>query len=231
MTGPVRALVVGDGKMGRAVAQVAAERGLTVVAVHGPDDMRSGLQPGMADVAIEFTQPDAAAANVRACLNAGMAVVSGTTGWTDELEHVKREVLQHGGALLHAPNFSLGVHVFTRLVEAAARMTSSLRGFDLHLVETHHTAKLDAPSGTAKKLALVAAKAAHRQIAVSSVRVGSVPGTHEFIADGPFEQIRLVHEARDRRVFAEGAVATAEWLVGRHGVFTLDEFMNETLGT
>lgn len=222
-----RVLVIGDGKMGRAVAQVAEERGCDVVDMFGPAEMEQGIPRGTADVAIEFTQPDAAPRNVRACIAAGLSVVCGTTGWDAGLELVKEEARQENGAFLHAPNFSIGVALFARLVEAAARMSAGR--FEAHMIETHHSAKLDAPSGTAKMLAKLARSAAGRELPVTSVRVGSVPGTHELVLDAPFEQIRLSHDARDRRVFADGAVAAAKWLVGRKGVYTFTDFVNDTL--
>jgi 4-hydroxy-tetrahydrodipicolinate reductase len=222
-----RILVIGDGKMGRAVAQVATERGCDVVDMYGPAEMESNVPRGIADVAIEFTQPDAAPRNVRACLTSGIAVVSGTTGWDTELDAVRDEARRMNAAMLHAPNFSIGVALFVRLVESAAQL--AVGRFDAHLIETHHAAKLDAPSGTAKMLVRVAGGSAGKDIPVTSVRVGSVPGTHELVLDAPFEQIRLVHEARDRRVFADGAVAAAKWLVGKKGVFTFTDFVNATL--
>ncbi len=220
----LRILVIGDGKMGRAVAQIAAERGLTVAGVFGPVEMARPLSGGVADVAIEFTQPDAAAANVRAALAARLPVVTGTTGWDAELAAVRREVAATGGTLLHSANFSLGVHLFRQLVETAARIA---RGtvFDAHLVETHHAAKRDAPSGTARMLARAAQAASGHELPLTSVRVGHVPGTHTLLLDAPFEQIRLTHDARDRRVFADGAVAAAQWLAGRSGLFTFDDFV------
>jgi 4-hydroxy-tetrahydrodipicolinate reductase len=229
----LRVLVIGDGRMGRAVAQLAAERDCTVVATYGPVEMARGVTAGIADVAIEFTEPHAAAANVRACLAVGIPVVTGTTGWDEGLTVVRAEAVQHGGTMLHAPNFSIGVALFRKLVASAARLASALppNTFALHLVETHHAAKLDAPSGTARMLARVAAAELGHDLPVTSVRLGSVPGTHEFVLDAPFEQIRLTHEARDRRVFAEGAVAAAKWLVGRSGVFSFDEYIAEQLGS
>lgn len=220
-----RILVIGDGRMGRMVSQLVVERCCELVGMLGPKEMREPLIPGMADVAIEFTQPDAAPHTIRACAAAGIPVVSGTTGWDAELESVARDVEQAGGAFLHAPNFSVGVHVFRAMVEAAARHASAA-GFAGHIVETHHERKLDAPSGTAKMLARVARKAGARDVPITSVRVGHVPGTHEIVYDGPFEQIRLVHEARDRRVFADGALAAARWLIGKRGVFTFDQFVS-----
>ncbi len=225
MTAP-RIAVIGNGKMGRLIAALAGEQGVVVAAVLGRDDVsykgitRDAL--GGADVAIEFTAPSSAAANVRACLAAGCAVVCGTTGWDAERAAVEDEVRQGSGALLWAPNFSLGVHLFTTIVAEAARRARAA-GFDAHLVETHHVAKKDAPSGTARLIADAAERAAGSPLPITSVRVGSVPGTHEVIFDAPFEQLRLVHEARDRRVFALGALVAARWIVGRHGLFTLDD--------
>jgi len=230
----LRIAVIGDGKMGRLVAALAAEQGIEVCAVFGRDTVATiGITRATlnrADVAIEFTEPSAAAANVRACLAAGCAVVSGTTGWDAERAVVETHARAGGGALLWAPNFSLGVHLFTRLVAEAARLAHAAGGFDAHLIETHHTAKKDAPSGTARHLAHAAETASGAPVPVTSVRVGSVPGTHELILDGAFEQVRLVHEARDRRVFALGALVAARWLVGRHGVFTLDDVVSSPGG-
>jgi 4-hydroxy-tetrahydrodipicolinate reductase len=209
--------------MGRAVEQLAGERGFAVVARLGKDVAVTRASLGDAAVAIEFTEPGSAAANVRACVHAGCPAVVGTTGWYAELPIVREYVEKHDGALLYAPNFSLGVAVFRRLVADAARRFAALPGFDAHLLEIHHAAKRDAPSGTAALLAEEAGKARGATVPVTSVRTGSVPGTHELLFDAAFEQVRLVHEARDRRVFAEGALAAARWLIGRHGIFTMED--------
>jgi 4-hydroxy-tetrahydrodipicolinate reductase len=221
--------LVGMGKMGRALATLAPERGFRVVAE------LDAARPGYAGitreslrgarVAIEFTTPQAAPANARACVTAGCPVVVGTTGWYDQLETISSEVERAGGAMLTAPNFSVGVAVFDRVVAEAARLFARVEGFDAHLVETHHSAKKDAPSGTAGALARAASAALGRTIPVTSIRTGHVPGTHEIVFDAPFEQVRLVHEARDRRVFAEGALVAARWIVGRRGVFTMADVL------
>ena len=125
-----------------------------------------------------------------------------------------------------APNFSIGVAVFDRVVAEAAHLFAQLQGFDAHLIETHHAAKKDAPSGTAGALAKTVSGGLGRPIPVTSIRTGSVPGTHEVIFDGAFEQVRLVHEARDRRVFAEGALVAARWLIGKRGVFTMRDVLS-----
>lgn len=217
--------LIGMGRMGRALAELAPQRGFEVVARIGHAEPITRESLGGAAVAIEFTVPAAAAANVLACAAVGCPVVVGTTGWYDQLSAVRAEVGRAGAGLLYAPNFSLGVAIFDRVVAEAARLFAGAPGFDAHLVETHHVAKKDAPSGTAAALARTAEVASGKPLPITSVRVGAVPGTHELVFDAPFEQVRLVHEARDRRVFAEGALAAARWLIGRRGVFTMQDVL------
>jgi 4-hydroxy-tetrahydrodipicolinate reductase len=223
----IKLAIIGDGKMGRAVAALAPDAGFDIVARLGAADVAAaGVTAALlngATIAIEFTEPAAAATNVRQCLAAGCAVVCGTTGWDAERLRIEEELRGGAGALLWAPNFALGVHVFARIAEYATRLVAQAgAGFDIHLSETHHKAKLDAPSGTARLLADRATPAWGSDIPVTSIRTGTVPGTHAFTFDAPFEQITLEHVARDRRVFAAGALHAARWLVGRRGVFTLD---------
>jgi 4-hydroxy-tetrahydrodipicolinate reductase len=225
----VRLALIGMGKMGRALALLAPERGFRVVAQFDPSlgaPVVTRETLGDAEVAIEFTVPDQAPKNILACAMSGCPVVVGTTGWYDELPALRAEVEGLNGALLFAPNFSVGVAIFDRVVAEAARMFGAMPGFAAHMIETHHGEKKDAPSGTAGALARSAEEASGRPMPITSVRVGSVPGTHEIIFDAPFEQVRLVHEARDRRVFAEGALVAARWLVGRHGIFGLQDVLS-----
>ncbi len=226
-----RLAVIGTGRMGLLVSALAPEMGFDVVATLGRAQTRDGVTRAAlagAEVAIEFTIAGAAFGMVRACAALGVPVVSGTTGWDAERVQVESFVRSTTGALLWAPNFALGAHLFAKVVaDAARRFSRADGGFDSHLVETHHTEKRDAPSGTARALAQVAEQALGRAVPVTSVRVGQVPGTHEMIFDAPFEQVRLVHEARDRRVFAAGALTAARWLMGRRGVFTLDDYFGE----
>ena len=224
-----RLAIVGLGKMGRTIEQLAPERGFDVVARIDPNGgdaphvSREALRD--AEVAVEFSTPSAAVENVTAAVRAGCPIVVGTTGWYDERARVERLVTEAGGALLVAPNFSIGVAAFAEIVTAAVRALKAAPGFDVHLVETHHTAKKDAPSGTAANLARLAAAELGRDIPITSVRTGSVPGTHEFVFDAPFEQIRVEHVARDRRVFADGALLAAKWLIGKRGVFTMQDVL------
>jgi 4-hydroxy-tetrahydrodipicolinate reductase len=229
LSGP-RIALIGDGRMGRAVAQLAAERGWPVVATirsannaGGRGLTREAL--GGADVAIEFTTPGAAPANVRAALAAGCPIVVGTTGWDEAMPDVIAEARRVSGALFVAANFSIGVAMFARLAERAGELLRGAEGFDAQLIETHHAAKRDAPSGTAKMLQRALAAPLGRDVPITSVRTGSVPGTHELIFDAAFEQITLAHQARDRRVFAEGALVAARWLVGRRGVFGMSDLL------
>jgi 4-hydroxy-tetrahydrodipicolinate reductase len=151
--------------------------------------------------------------------------VVGTTGWYDSLPEVSHVATESGTGLLWSPNFSLGVNVLVELARYAGKLMTTLEDFDAHIVETHHSRKLDAPSGTAIAIAKAASDGLGRPIPTTSVRTGSVPGTHELIFDGTFEQLSLTHVARDRRVFAEGALAAASWLIGRKGVFTMRDVL------
>jgi 4-hydroxy-tetrahydrodipicolinate reductase len=223
-----RIAIIGDGKMGHAIEQLAVEHGWKVTAVLGERESASGINAktlGDADVAVEFTQPDAAVANVTAAHRAGVPVVVGTTGWYDSLPEVTRIAKEAGTGLLWSPNFSLGVNVLIELARYAGTLMRPLEGFDAHIVETHHSRKKDAPSGTAIAIGKAASDALDQPIPTTSIRTGSVPGTHELIFDGAFEQLALTHVARDRRVFAEGALKAADWLVGKRGVFTMRDVL------
>jgi 4-hydroxy-tetrahydrodipicolinate reductase len=222
--------IIGDGKMGQSIRQLAVERGWRVTAVVGERESADGvgisrLALGEPDVAVEFTQPSAATANITACLREGVAVVVGTTGWYESLPEITRIATETGTPLLWSPNFSVGVNVLIELARYAAKLMSTLQDFDAHIVETHHAKKKDAPSGTAIAMGKAASDALGRPIPTTSVRTGSVPGTHELVFDGAFEQLSLIHTARDRRVFAEGALKAADWLVGRKGVFTMRDVL------
>jgi 4-hydroxy-tetrahydrodipicolinate reductase len=224
-----RLAIIGLGKMGRTIEQLAPERGFEVVARIDPNggDAQSVRSDALnrADVAVEFSVPGAAPANIRATIEAGCPIVVGTTGWYDKRAEIEKLATDRKGAILVAPNFSIGVAAFGEIVKAAAKALKSAPGFDAHITETHHSAKKDAPSGTAANLEKLAAREWGRGIPITSIRTGSVPGTHEFLFDGPFEQIRLEHVARDRRVFADGALLAAKWLIGKRGVFTMADVL------
>jgi 4-hydroxy-tetrahydrodipicolinate reductase len=220
------------GKMGREVEGLARERGIEVVARLDVDEIadRTAAAAALmrAEVAVEFTTPDAAIDNIELCLEAGCPVVVGTTGWYDRLDAVRARVAETAGALLYAPNFSVGVALLKALSERAGELLTGLDGFDVHITDTHHAAKKDAPSGTALLLKSALDRAGH-DVPVTSIRTGSVPGRHEVCIDGAYEQVLLVHEARSRRVFADGALRAALWLRGRTGVFTMDDVLDDAL--
>ena len=222
--------IIGDGKMGQAIRQLALDKGWQVSAVIGERESAEGVgisrqSLGEPDVAVEFTQPSAAVANATACLRASVPVVIGTTGWYESLPEITRVAKETGTALLWSPNFSLGVNVMIEVARYAASLMQNLEDFDAHIIETHHARKKDAPSGTAIAIAKAASDALERPIPTTSIRTGSVPGTHELVFDGSFERLSIVHEARDRRVFAEGALRAADWLVGKQGVFTMRDVL------
>ena len=234
MTRPLQLAVIGHGKMGRAVAALAAERGMSVVTTIDADANADGKgitrqSLAGADVAVEFTAPAAALPNILATVAAGCPIVVGTTGWYDALATATERVKAGGGALLYAPNFSVGVNLFLQMAAQAARLVMRAPGFDVHVTEVHHAAKKDAPSGTAIAVQEAVREASGRQAPISSIRVGYVPGTHEVLFDAPFEQLRLEHVARDRRVFAEGALLAAQWLVGKQGVFTMRDVLSSSM--
>lgn len=225
-----RIAVIGDGKMGKAIRDLAVEKGWEVSAILGERESRNGagisaISLGKPDVAVEFTQPDAAVANILATLRSRIPIVVGTTGWYESLSDVASAARENETPLLWAPNFSLGVNVMIELARFAGSLMRRLDDFDAHIVETHHTKKKDAPSGTAIAIGNAAGDALGRAVPITSVRTGSVPGTHELVFDGSFEQLSITHLARDRRVFAEGALRAADWLVGKNGVFTMRDVL------
>jgi 4-hydroxy-tetrahydrodipicolinate reductase len=216
------------GRMGQEVEGLARERRIAVVArldLAEMADRDAAIQALTgAEVAVEFTTPDAAVGNIELCLEAGCPVVVGTTGWYDQLDAVRAKVAKTQGALLHAPNFSVGVALLKALSERAGELLAGLDGFDVHITDTHHAAKMDAPSGTALLLKAAIDGAGH-DVPITSIRIGQVPGRHEVCIDGAYEQVLLVHDARSRRVFADGVLRAALWLRGRTGVFTMDDVL------
>ncbi len=227
---PVKLAVIGDGQMGTAVAELARDAGWDVVAKIGMAGNETGKGISAqslsgAQVAIEFTEPSAAVANITACLNAGCPIVVGTTGWHDALPQMEKLARERGTALLWSSNFSTGVNIFLELARRAGELLKNSPAFESRIEETHHTRKKDAPSGTAIAIEEATRETLGRTIQIESIRSGDVVGTHELTFDSEFEQIALTHTARDRRVFAEGALHAAEWLVGKQGVFTMQDVL------
>ena len=209
--------IVGYGKMGRLIDQLAAEYGFTVTARVDVD--RDEPIEG-ADVAVEFSVPAAVIGNIRKISAARIPVVVGTTAWSQHLPEARTLIEANDGALVWAPNFSVGVAVFTHLVSEAARLLANEKEYGAWAWEIHHITKKDAPSGTLVQLVDSMKTAGYaRNIDVSSSRAGAHPGTHEIGFDSAADTITLRHTARSREGFARGALKAAQWILGRKGFY------------
>jgi 4-hydroxy-tetrahydrodipicolinate reductase len=240
----MKLILVGYGKMGKAIDAIAHAEGCTVVATA---DSKTPLTPALlskGDAVIDFTSRDAFLKNVPALIGSGKPVVVGTTGWNDDSESVKAQVISSGSAMIHSANFSLGVQLFFRMARAAASLIAPFNGFDIAISETHHTQKLDSPSGTALKLASEVLSACPRktklttslddrlasnQLLVQAIRLGKVFGTHTLHIDSEFDEIELRHNAKNRLGFAQGSIAAAKWLADKKGFFTIDDLLDDKL--
>ena len=228
----MRILVLGHGKTGKLVAEVAAERGHSVHVLDAKEnkDAAALTAPFVAgfDVVIDFTAPEAVIPNMRACLANGAHMVIGTTGWYDKLPDMRALAERRGAGLLYGTNFSIGVQI---MLDLTRKMASALKdaGYTFSVAETHHAGKLDSPSGTALTLrdAVLAEIGPEKEILVHASRTGDVEGIHSLIATGSSDSITLTHESTSRRPFAEGAVRAAEWLSTRTGVYDLRDVFDK----
>ncbi len=206
-------LILGRGKTGSAVAQIARERGHSVSVLGSGDNANAAALTAERlqgiDAVIDFTTPEAVVENLRALLPLGTRVVVGTTGWHQALPQMQALATKHGSSLLHGTNFSLGVQAFLR---AARELARSLPGYTMTIAETHHVTKKDAPSGTALTLQHVVEQASHSHAQITSHREGDAAGLHVLTLRSPEETLTLTHEAASRLAFATGAVRAAEWL-------------------
>ncbi len=226
--------LLGYGKMGKTIERIALERGHDIVI---KADIGTEYDITEADVAIDFSVPDAAFDNISGCLNKGVPVISGTTGWLKDYDKAVSLCKAKNGAFIYASNFSLGVNIFFELNRNLAKMMSTLDQYKVSVEETHHTQKLDAPSGTAITLAngiieetmykgwtLDAPKS--DEIGIVAKRIENVPGIHEITYESNVDKIQIKHSAYSREGFALGAVIAAEWVVGKKGVFTMKDVLN-----
>ena len=227
----LRILLVGYGRMGKAVDALSADYGCEVVERLDVHNNRRGEgidSPALpdADVAIEFSLADSAASNVKKLAARGIDVVVGATGWDAQEEEVRRAAEEARIGVVHAANFSLGVNLFAAVVERSAALFARHEDFGSWIHEGHHAAKRDAPSGTALALRTAMRTAGYeRDVDVSSTRAGRMPGTHTVGYDGPFDTITLTHTARDRATFARGALEAARWVRGRSGWFSMRDVL------
>ena len=228
--------LLGYGKMGKTIEQIAINRGHKIVLTVDKDDENYDITK--ADVAIDFSIPTVAFNNISNCLNNGVPVISGTTGG---LEHYDKAVAlceEKKGAFIYASNYSLGVNIFFELNKTLAKMMSTLKQYNVSMEEIHHTQKLDAPSGTAISLAndIIALnsnfenwqldESGEKTIPIVAKRIADVPGTHTIKYESEVDTISIEHIAHNRQGFALGAVVAAEWIVGKSGVFSMNDVLN-----
>lgn len=232
----------GYGKMGKEIEKIALERGHEIVVKFNDPDDWAGKEDKLADadVAIEFSMPQSVVGNIFRCFDAEVPVVVGTTGWFGQLEHVKEVCRKHNRSILYASNFSIGVNLFFEANKQLANLLNEHEAYEVSLEETHHTAKLDSPSGTAITLANNIINNLDRkdvwknektakdyELDIVSHRVENVPGTHSVKYESDIDSIELIHTAKSRVGFAKGAVLAAEWLADKKGVFTMSNLLKD----
>lgn len=228
--------LLGYGKMGHEIEKIALERGHQICLKKNTNDSFDELEK--ADVAIDFSVPQAAVANISAAIEKNIPVISGTTGWLEQFEDITQLCQQKNGAFLYASNFSLGVNIFFEINKKLAQLISPTEAYRCEVEEIHHTQKLDAPSGTALSLTqdiiahstynnwvLAPTDAQPDELLVTAKRIDKVPGTHTITYTSAVDKISIEHEAFSRQGFALGAVIAAEWIVGKKGVFSMKDVL------
>lgn len=225
----MKILVLGKGKTGAIVAEIAQQRGHEVTALSGAENQNASAltkdRLAGTDVVIDFTTPAAVAENIRACARARINVVVGTTGWLSGIDDVRKLTEQNGIGLVYGSNFSVGIHVFFEVAKAAS--SAMALGYGAKVVERHHAQKKDAPSGTAASIQKIMTEAGGTQPEITSIREGDTVGTHVILLDSENDVMMLVHDAKSRRGFAEGAVRAAEWIKGKRGFFEFKDIYRE----
>jgi 4-hydroxy-tetrahydrodipicolinate reductase len=230
----MRIALLGYGKMGKVIENIALERGHQIVLIKGSSDSFDGLLD--ADVAIDFSVPTSAVTHISECLNHNIPVISGTTGWLENYDEMVNLCKDKNGSFIYGSNFSLGVNIFFELNDYLAKMMKNLSDYKVSMEEIHHTQKLDAPSGTAISLAEGIIKntdytnwtlenPSSNEIHIDAKRIENIPGTHSVFYDSKVDQIEIKHTAHNREGFALGSVIAAEWLVGKKGVFTMKDVL------
>ena len=226
--------LLGYGKMGQTIERIALERGHEIVLKKDEFNTYEGLSN--ADVAIDFSIPAVAVENISSCFYANVPVISGTTGWLEHYDEMAALCKEKNGAFISSSNFSLGVNLFFGLNEYLAKMMSKFDSYSVEMEEIHHVQKLDAPSGTAISLAKGVIENSDytnwtmetpksKEIYIEAKRIGTVPGTHTVTYNSTVDSIEIKHTAHNRDGFALGAVIAAEWIVGKHGIFTMKDVL------
>lgn len=226
--------IIGYGRMGHEIEKMALKKGYTITGCYDINNPATIEEVKKADVAVEFTHAGTAIHNYRLCFDAGIPVVSGTTGWTDQMDFVKKLCQENNGGFFYASNFSIGVHIFYAAAGYLAKMAIQAGDYNPSITETHHVHKLDAPSGTAKTLAarlLEIYKNANptgkepAPVPIRSIREGEVAGIHSLLFDSAADSIELKHEAKSREGFALGAIMAAAFMNGRKGIFGMEDLL------
>jgi 4-hydroxy-tetrahydrodipicolinate reductase len=222
--------LIGYGKMGRMVEKTAKECGHQIVSIISPSQRGNTISRENvedAEVCIEFTRPERVVENVSRLASMGKNVVIGTTGWYAHLDEVKALAKKHHVGLFFAANFSLGMNLFIKVLQEAAKTILPTGQYDVAGVEAHHNQKIDTPSATAKFIAQSMAESCGERIEIpfTSMRCGSIPGIHTVLFDSSVDTITLTHTARNREGFAKGAISAAEWLKGKKGFFTMEDLL------
>jgi 4-hydroxy-tetrahydrodipicolinate reductase len=230
----VKIALIGFGAMGRLVSKQALdagdEIGATLTSKNSTQSSAEKIKLLRGhDVAVDFSKGSTVLANVEACVQAGVPLVEGTTGWNDDEGRILRIVEKNNGALVYGANFSIGVNLFYRIVSHSSALLAGLDQYQAFIEEQHHSRKRDAPSGTALKLKSLMSEYIKSPISVASTRAGSIPGTHRVGFDSAADQITLTHMARSREGFASGALLAARWIAGRKGVYEFSEVIGEIL--
>jgi 4-hydroxy-tetrahydrodipicolinate reductase len=228
----MRFVLLGAGKTGKFVAEVAAMRGHTVEIIEVQENPSGGALTRQrlagVDAVLDFTNPHAVMANIEATIRAGANMVVGTTGWYAEMPHARNLVERARTGFIWASNFSIGVNLFFAIVREGAKALQY--GYDARVTETHHIHKLDAPSGTAVSLGKILEQTGGRKVPIESIREGEVVGIHTVELMSAADRITLTHDAYSRRGFAEGAVRAAEWIKGKRGFYEFQEIFSELKG-
>src|SRR5438477_4262532 len=217
----MKLLLLGAGKTGSLVAEVARERGHEIEVIRSAENPKASAlsreRLASNDVIVDFTTPHCVLENIRACIAAGKNVVVGTTGWYSDIPNIRAEVEQHKTGFLYGSNFSIGVNLFFDLVRAAAPALQ--HQYYPQIFERHHVHKKDAPSGTAVTIRQILRQNSAIEVEITAFREGEVVGMHEVVLDSPNDTIYLCHDAKSRRGFAEGAIRAAEWIAHNQGFF------------
>ena len=216
--------ILGNGRMGKRISELATKKGHTIVATSSSEKPANTLDFSSTDVAIDFSTPSTAFANISHAINSGIPVVSGTTAWLSKLEDVKDLCLQKEGAFLYASNFSLGVNLFFELNKKLAQLMKN-HDYESKIHELHHTQKLDSPSGTAITLGKQIQKITNTKSVITADRIDDLAGTHIISYTSAVDEIEIKHTAKNRDGFAIGAIIAADWIIGKKGVFRMKDVL------